>query len=243
MRRTCWEPCSRSRRSPPIVREAEALVPGRRGPVGRRGADRPARDADRLAGVPRATRRFTGRPAPAHSTLARAATASSGPGAKGEPAATRRARLSRRRFLIFSKGARPTCWESPDWPRGSPGSPSAGPTACGGTRSSLLQQVVDWARDSDGWTIAGRWDPATHVGALSLITPARACATRPGRDPRHQLRYRRPARSALCPLYPPRTRHVSRRHPAAEPRPVHHARRHRCVRECTLRDHRGGRLS
>jgi cysteine desulfurase family protein len=35
----------------------------------------------------------------------------------------------------------------------------------------LLQQVVDWARESDGWTVAGRWEPETHVGALSLITP------------------------------------------------------------------------
>jgi cysteine desulfurase / selenocysteine lyase len=35
----------------------------------------------------------------------------------------------------------------------------------------LLQGVVDWAADSDGWRIAGRWDAATHVGALSLIVP------------------------------------------------------------------------
>ncbi|MDB5352215.1 MAG: cysteine desulfurase family protein [Planctomycetota bacterium] len=39
---------------------------------------------------------------------------------------------------------------------------------------ALLQKVVDWVDGqghSDGWKIAGRWDPATHVGALSLITP------------------------------------------------------------------------
>jgi selenocysteine lyase/cysteine desulfurase len=35
----------------------------------------------------------------------------------------------------------------------------------------LLQQVVDWVERSDGWQIAGRWDPDTHVGALSLIVP------------------------------------------------------------------------
>jgi cysteine desulfurase / selenocysteine lyase len=35
----------------------------------------------------------------------------------------------------------------------------------------LLQQVVDWVEDSDGWTVAGHWDPQTHVGALSLVTP------------------------------------------------------------------------
>jgi selenocysteine lyase/cysteine desulfurase len=35
----------------------------------------------------------------------------------------------------------------------------------------LLQQVVDWAEDSDCWRIAGRWDPETHVGPLSLLVP------------------------------------------------------------------------
>ena len=38
----------------------------------------------------------------------------------------------------------------------------------------MLQKVVDWVEGqggADGWKVAGRWDPATHVGALSLITP------------------------------------------------------------------------
>jgi cysteine desulfurase family protein len=36
----------------------------------------------------------------------------------------------------------------------------------------LLRKVVDWAESNpDGWKVAGRWDPATHVGALSLISP------------------------------------------------------------------------
>ena len=35
----------------------------------------------------------------------------------------------------------------------------------------LLQQVVDWVEKADEWRIAGRWDPASHVGALSLIVP------------------------------------------------------------------------
>jgi cysteine desulfurase family protein len=35
----------------------------------------------------------------------------------------------------------------------------------------LLQRVVDWALDAEGWRIAGRWDPEAHVGALSLIVP------------------------------------------------------------------------
>jgi cysteine desulfurase family protein len=35
----------------------------------------------------------------------------------------------------------------------------------------LLQRVVDWAHETPGWQIAGRWDPGTHVGALSLVVP------------------------------------------------------------------------
>ncbi len=36
---------------------------------------------------------------------------------------------------------------------------------------ALLQKVVDWTASADGWKIAGEWDPANHVGALSLIVP------------------------------------------------------------------------
>jgi cysteine desulfurase / selenocysteine lyase len=36
---------------------------------------------------------------------------------------------------------------------------------------ALLQRVVDWAESAEGWQVAGRWDSATHVGALSLIVP------------------------------------------------------------------------
>jgi selenocysteine lyase/cysteine desulfurase len=39
---------------------------------------------------------------------------------------------------------------------------------------ALLQKVVDWVDSqgrAEGWQLAGRWDPATHVGALSLIPP------------------------------------------------------------------------
>jgi len=35
----------------------------------------------------------------------------------------------------------------------------------------LLERAVDWAEHSDGWRVAGRWDPETHVGPLSLIVP------------------------------------------------------------------------
>lgn len=36
---------------------------------------------------------------------------------------------------------------------------------------ALLQRVVDWASGVEGWEVSGRWDPSTHVGALSLIVP------------------------------------------------------------------------
>jgi len=35
----------------------------------------------------------------------------------------------------------------------------------------LLQAVVDWAENTEDWHVAGRWDPATHVAALSLVGP------------------------------------------------------------------------
>jgi cysteine desulfurase family protein len=35
----------------------------------------------------------------------------------------------------------------------------------------LLQKVVDWVAANREWRIAGRWDPATHAGALSLVVP------------------------------------------------------------------------
>lgn len=37
---------------------------------------------------------------------------------------------------------------------------------------ALLQMVVDWvANHADHWKVAGDWDPARHVGALSLVPP------------------------------------------------------------------------
>jgi cysteine desulfurase/selenocysteine lyase len=46
-----------------------------------------------------------------------------------------------------------------------------GPEANRKHEVELLQRVVDWTEQAEGWRIAGRWDPATHVGALSLIVP------------------------------------------------------------------------
>ncbi len=49
-----------------------------------------------------------------------------------------------------------------------------GPETCRLHEVALLQKVVDWVQgqgQADGWRFAGRWDPDTHVGALSLISP------------------------------------------------------------------------
>lgn len=37
----------------------------------------------------------------------------------------------------------------------------------------LLEPVVDWARAHDGWNVVGRWEPATHIGVLSLAAKDR----------------------------------------------------------------------
>lgn len=46
-----------------------------------------------------------------------------------------------------------------------------GVDACRRHEVDLLQAVVDWAEADDDWRVAGRWEPETHVGALSLIVP------------------------------------------------------------------------
>ncbi|OJW26325.1 MAG: cysteine desulfurase [Planctomycetales bacterium 71-10] len=46
-----------------------------------------------------------------------------------------------------------------------------GPDALRKHEVELLQQVVDWADRSEGWRVAGLWDPERHAGALSLFTP------------------------------------------------------------------------
>jgi cysteine desulfurase family protein len=47
-----------------------------------------------------------------------------------------------------------------------------GPEASRLHEVALLQQVVDWvANHADHWKVAGAWNPARHVGALSLVPP------------------------------------------------------------------------
>jgi cysteine desulfurase/selenocysteine lyase len=36
---------------------------------------------------------------------------------------------------------------------------------------ALLSRIVEWAETMDDWRVVGRWDPDTHVGALSLVVP------------------------------------------------------------------------
>ena len=35
----------------------------------------------------------------------------------------------------------------------------------------LLRRIVEWAEQAQAWSVAGRWEPETHVGAISLIVP------------------------------------------------------------------------
>ena len=37
----------------------------------------------------------------------------------------------------------------------------------------LLEPIVAWAEGQPGWTVAGRWEPSTHAGVLSLIPGGR----------------------------------------------------------------------
>src|SRR5262249_35984735 len=71
----------------------------------------------------------------------------------------------------FREGASPNCVGGPGWPAGTGWSAGRGPASLRRHEVELLQRVVDWAAGSDGWRIAGHWDPETLVGALSLIVP------------------------------------------------------------------------
>ena len=88
---------------------------------------------------------------------------------------------------------------SPAWPPGVAWVAERGPDNLRRHEVDLLQRVVDWAESRRGLAGRGPMGPETHVGALSLIVPE--CSTPAGsrRDPRHQLRDRRPPRAALLP--------------------------------------------
>ncbi len=46
-----------------------------------------------------------------------------------------------------------------------------GPEQIRSEEVGLLERVVDWAEAMDDWSVAGRWEKGSHVGALSLIVP------------------------------------------------------------------------
>ena len=122
-------------------------LPGRRGPVGGRGSHRPAMRRRSTCSPSPVTRPSTDRPARVPFMSARERTARSGPGGRGEPAATRRARpspslyalLPRRRHAQRAGRRRPGR-------RASPGSWSGARTTCGITRSAYC------SRSSTGWS-------------------------------------------------------------------------------------------
>ena len=115
------------------------------------------------------------------------------------------------------------CWAQPDWPPASAGSWNKVPRNLRTHEVGLLQQVVDWVEHSEGWQIAGRWDPAAHVGALSLIVPD-------GLTPQDlgsilDVSFDIAVRPGLhCAPYIHRAmRHLSRRNAPDQPRALHHA--------------------
>ena len=141
-----------------IVRESRGLVPGRCGPVGRRCADRLARDADRLAGFP------------GHKALYGPTGTGAlyvGPRTDGKLRALARGG-NRRRLVepdpadstpVSFRGRHTQCAGRRRTGRGDRlGGRARAGELCGGTRSNCFQHVVDWAHDSDGWKVAGRWD-------------------------------------------------------------------------------------
>ncbi len=91
----------------------------------------------------------------------------------------------------------------------------------------LLQQVVDWTERAYGWRMAGEWDPATHVGALSLIVPEGISPQDLGGilDSTFDIAVRPGLHCAA--LYPQEARHVSRGNLAPQPGTVQHERRPR----------------
>ena len=191
-------------------------VPGRRGAVGGGGPDRPAVPRRSTCSPSPATRRSTARPAPGPST--------SGP--RPTPRAWREggtggdssSEIQPTILPYFLEGGTPNVLGVAGLAAGVAWVTERGPEALRRHEVDLLRRVVDWVERTDGWKVAGRWDPDTHVGALSLVVPDGADAPGPRLDPRHQFRHRRPPRPALRPVRPPQPRHVPRRHDPAQPR-------------------------
>ena len=106
---------------------------------------------------------------------------------------------------ISSKGVRPTSSASPAWPGNRLGR-RAWAEANRRHEVDLLQRVVDWVEGSaDGWKVAGRWDPATHVGALSLIVPDPAASSTRKTSPRASTSASRSPSAPVCTVPPTAT--------------------------------------
>src|SRR5262249_35152811 len=118
-----------------------------------------------------ATRRSTARRAQAPSMRGPAPTAACARGGKAGPGGARPAPRSPPRRRTPRGGGPPTGWAAPAWPAGGSWARGGGPDDLRRHEVELLQRVVDWTRDAEGWRVAGRWKPEAHVGALSLIVP------------------------------------------------------------------------
>ena len=146
-------------------------APGRRGPDGGRGADRSSRHADRHAGVSRAINHSTVRPVRARSMSAPEPTAGSGPGARGEPEATRPARLSPLSFPTCSRAEHRTSWELPGLAAGVAWVAEHGPENLRQKEVALLERVVDWARIPDGCASGGALGQLHRMSVPCRLSP------------------------------------------------------------------------
>ena len=90
---------------------------------------------------------------------------------RGAPAGTRRARPSPAQLPYFLEGGTPNVLGVAGLAAGLAWVVERGVDASREHEVELLRKVVDWVDANEGWRYAGRWEPATHVGALSLIVP------------------------------------------------------------------------
>ena len=221
--RTCWAPCSRSRRSPrSSARPAPCSWSTPRSRPGVVPIDLRRRRS--TCSPSPATRPSTARPAPASSTSAR------GPRPRawreGGTGGDSKSETQPDLMPYFLEGGTPNVLGVAGLAAGIAWVAERGPETNRRHEVDLLQRVVDWVEGQPtAGKIAGRWDPATHVGALSLIVPDPTCFT-----PRTSARSSTPASrspsapACTAPVHPPAARHLPRRHPPPQPRPVQHGR-------------------
>ena len=217
-------------------------LPGRRRAVGGRRPDRPPGHADRPARLPRPQGPL--RPDRHRGPLRRAARQARAPGARGAPGGDSSSETQPPELPYFLEGGTPNVLGVAGPRRGArSGSSSEAPRASAATRSACSSASSTGSRHADGWQVAGRWDPATHVGALSLIAPDGPLTRRTSARSSTPASRSPSAPACTAPLHPSRPRHLPRRHAPAQPRPVHHGRGDRRLPQRPHRDHRGGALT